>query len=123
VVIAGDHQLAVLEDAAGAQLLPVGAWLAGYRIIGVQADRVTLEEGGGRQVTVRLGASVLAPSERPPRAEGRETRSAAADPSFARDKEQRQAMIAEETARDKARARGKGTFAPAPVETDPPPGK
>jgi hypothetical protein len=123
VVIAGEYRLAVLEDTVGAQLLPVGAWLASYQIIDVQADRVTLEGHGGKRVTVRLGGSGLAPSdERTPRAEGREPSSAAAaDPGFDRDKEQRQAKITEETARNKARAWGEGTPAPGPAEAHPAP--
>ena len=53
VVIAGDRQLAAREDAAGAQLLPVGGWRAGDRIIDVQADRVTLV-GSGRHAPAGL---------------------------------------------------------------------
>ena len=54
VVIAGETRLALIGRAAGSELLPVGASLAGYRLIDVEENQATFEGLRGERMVVRL---------------------------------------------------------------------
>ena len=106
VTIVGERRVALFEDArpgsGGARFLPLGATVAGYRLVDIQDDHVTLEGSDGERTILRLGAGAAVgqpPSTAHQRAsEIERTRAVQV-------KEERHARRAEENARAKASAR------------------
>src|SRR5438552_18968050 len=60
VTIVGERRVALFKDArpgsGGARFLPLGATVAGYRLVDIPDDHVTLEGSDGERTILRLGA-------------------------------------------------------------------
>jgi type II secretory pathway component PulC len=54
VVIGGDTRLALIQSQGGQELVPVGQSLAGYRLVDVEENQVTLEGQGGERFVLRM---------------------------------------------------------------------
>ena len=112
VVIAGERRLALIQRAAGQELLSLGQSLAGYRLIDVEETQATLEGQRGDRIVLRLatggGAGAVAAQPAPS--------SAASLTELIRAKEDRGATQAERNAQEKARALRERGASPGPKE-------
>ena len=114
VVIAGERRLALIQRAAGQELLSLGQSLAGYRLIDVEEAQATLEGQRGDRVVLRLptgggpGAVAAQPNPAPS--------SAASLTELIKAKEDRAAKQAERNAQEKARALRERGASPGPKE-------
>ena len=119
VVIAGERRLALIQRAAGSELLPVGASVAGYRLIDVDENQATLEGPHGDRVSLRLptgGGTVAAQPASGAESPIPSASSAASLTELIKAKEARAAMQAERNAQEKARALRERGASPGPRE-------
>lgn len=116
VVIAGPTRLALIQRAAGQELIPVGAALGAYRLVDVRESQAMLEGPQGERLVLRLSTGG-GPAQQPAT-----TAVEGPDPSALGDanaahraevKERRAAERAQRAAEDKARAlRERGVLPP-----------